>query len=293
MVRVAVKMLSFTFTFIVLHVLAHLGILCFGLSAIAEDNSVHGIACDDTFQLFKYCSFNGAGYFLALVTYFLLKTGEVARCRAAALAVLHSAGAVWGISTWYADLRDSNCETVYRDQYNMMWLYWNILVFANCFYGLMYTLHELVWARYSDVDLTVVPEEQSAADAKKEQAAKTYNWSAPPDLVEKSSHKGSEKVFPGQPVEFHAFSPNELNGTVGEHTPLNTPLPHRTDPLPPELGELLQAEYQKVVAGVNPSTPFKAEVDFDSDMRNADMSTTDLETSVETIFQGGIVDTQH
>lgn len=287
MVRVAVKMLSFTFTFIVLHVLAHLAIICFGLSAVAEDSSMHGIVCDDTFQLFKYCSFNGAGYFLALVTYFLLKTGEAARCRAAALAVLHSACAVWGISTWYGDLRDSNCETVYRDQYHLMWLYWNILVFANCFYGLMYSLHELVWARYSAVDLTVVPEEQSAADAKAAKAAvKTYNWSASPDLVDKSSYKGSEKAFEGQPVEFHAFSPNELNGTLGENTPLNTPLPQRTEPLPPELGELLQVEYQKVVAGVNPSTPFKAEVDSD-----IDMNTADLGTSVDTILQGTTVDT--
>ena len=119
-------------------------------------------------------------------------------------------------------------------------------------------------------------------------AVKTYNWSAPPDLVDKSSYKGSEKAFQGQPVEFHAFSPNELNGTVGENTPLNTPLPQHTDPLPPELGELLQAEYQKVVAGVNPSTPFKAEVDSDIDMNTADIG-----TSIDTIFQGATVDTQH
>lgn len=264
MARVAVKMLSFTFIFIVLHVLAQLAIICSGVIAIAEDNSMHGIACDDAFQLFKYCSFNGGGYFISLVTYFILKTEELARCRAAALAVLHSACATWGISTWYGGLENSACKTVFRDQYNSVWLYWNTLIYINCFYGLIYILHELVWVRCSSVDLTVVCEAQSAADDKaaqaKQAAAKTYNWSAPLDATGTEKSAGG---YPGQPKDSNVLE------TVAENAPL-------IRQLPPELGDLLQAEYQKVVAGVNPSTPFKAEVDSNGpDMSTADMRTAD------------------
>lgn len=221
MVREAVKMLSFTFVFVVLHVLVHIGLICFSVAAIADDFSVRDTACDHSFHLFKYCGFNGAGFFISLLTYFILKTGEPARARAAALGIMHSGCGAWGVSTWGA-LVDTDCETVFSDQYLTMWLCWNSLVAANCFYGILYMLHELVWSRYQNIDLTVVCEAQSA-EAAKAQATRagtlpsTYNYTKG-GVPSPAGKKGS---------------------TVG--TPAAAPIP-------PEL----QAEYQKVVAGVPP-----------------------------------------
>lgn len=211
MTREPVKMLSFSFAFIVLHVIIHIGIICFWFAALAEDYNVRDTACDDTFHMFKYCGFNGSGFLLSLLTYFILKTGEAARARAAALAIMHCGCATWGLATW-DDLADTACETVYRDHYEWMWIYWNTLVCANCFYGVAYMLHELVWSRYSNVDLTVACEAQSA----------------------------EEQAKANRPVNLYGVPGVPSGGYQG------VPAQSEPQPLHPEL----QAEYQKVVAGI-------------------------------------------
>ena len=57
----------------------------FWFAALAEDYNVRDTACDDTFHMFKYCGFNGSGFLLSLLTYFILKTGEAARARGVSL----------------------------------------------------------------------------------------------------------------------------------------------------------------------------------------------------------------
>jgi len=218
-----VKVFSFTFAFIVMHVLVHVGIVCWGVAAIAEDNNVRNTSCDNSFHIFKYCGFNGAGFVLSLVTYFLLSTGEAARARAAALAIMHCGCATWGLGTW-DDLADSACETVYRDQYQSLWLYWNTLVYANCFYGLMYLLHELVWSRYSNSDLTVVCEAQSAASQMQ------YRRS------------GGAENHSKEPI----FQHSKGGIPTGGYQASDAASTGQNQPVPPEL----QAEYHKVVAGV-------------------------------------------
>ena len=63
--------------------LTRLSCVSFWFAALAEDYNVRDTACDDTFHMFKYCGFNGAGFLLSLLTYFILKTGEAARARGA------------------------------------------------------------------------------------------------------------------------------------------------------------------------------------------------------------------
>jgi len=151
-----IGLLSFQVLLVILHCLVHTTVFCCGVAAIRQDDSVQDIRCNRTYHIFKYCIFNVALFFMALVTYFVANGIELIRSRAITLGIVHTALGVWGTLTIFHYL-DEDCRSVFKDHYPAIWAQYTGCVCANTMYGVLYLFHEVIWPKCSSVDWSIVP----------------------------------------------------------------------------------------------------------------------------------------
>eukprot|EP00656_Telonema_subtile_P054461 TRINITY_DN8157_c0_g1_i1.p1 TRINITY_DN8157_c0_g1~~TRINITY_DN8157_c0_g1_i1.p1 ORF type:complete len:226 (-),score=13.72 TRINITY_DN8157_c0_g1_i1:110-787(-) len=152
-----IGLVSLQFVLVVLHCFIQMAVVCYGVYALIEDNSVQDTSCDRTYHIFTYSLLSVIGYSVSFGTYFHAKGPEFPRTRALSLALVHSAFGVWGFVTLFQHL-SSACKTVFIDHYPAIWGHWNLCAYANVVYGALYLFHEMIWPKFSLTDWTVVPE---------------------------------------------------------------------------------------------------------------------------------------
>eukprot|EP00658_Telonema_sp_P-2_P001127 TRINITY_DN1042_c0_g1_i2.p1 TRINITY_DN1042_c0_g1~~TRINITY_DN1042_c0_g1_i2.p1 ORF type:complete len:270 (+),score=35.10 TRINITY_DN1042_c0_g1_i2:99-908(+) len=154
-----IPLFSFQMLLVVLHCLIHIAIVCAGVASLSTDSGVQDNSCDKTYHLFKYCLISLFVYFASFPGYFLAKGGvELPRTRAYALVAVHGGLAVWGAIVRFKKMdKDSACDDIFEDHYPAVWGYWQMCVYSNIVYALLYLFHETVWVRFSNVDWTVAP----------------------------------------------------------------------------------------------------------------------------------------